>query len=74
MPPFLANAVKVAAQVAPAADEAEGEPVRELSPQELERQRIAEFHERATLHIDDDAVTPVDKRPRAKSKSRSRRR
>ena len=74
VPPFLANAVKVAAQVAPAADEAEGEPVRELSPQELERQRIAEFHERATLHIDDDAVTPVDKRPRAKSKSRSHRR
>ena len=61
------------AQVAPAAGEVE-EPVRELSPQELERQRIAEFHERATLHIDDDAVTPVDKRPRAKSKSRSHRR
>lgn len=72
VPPFLANAVKVAAQVAPAADEAEGEPVRELSPQELERQRIAEFHERATLHIDDDAVTPVDKRPRAKSRARRR--
>ena len=68
----MANAVKAAAQVATAEAEAEEEPVRELSPQEIERQRIAEFHERATLHIDDDAVTPVDKRPRAKSKSRRR--
>ncbi len=72
VPPFLAHAVKAAAQVATAEAEIEEEPVRELSPQEIERQRIAEFHERATLHIDDDAVTPVDKRPRAKSKSRRR--
>lgn len=72
VPPFLAHAVKAAAKVAPAEPEVQEEPEWEPTPEELERRRIAEFHERATLRIDDDAVTPVDKRPRAKSRSRRR--
>lgn len=62
----------------PAAPDGEGsEPVeerpeqpRELTPEEYERLRAAAYHERATLHIDDESVTPVDKRPSAKARRR----
>ncbi len=43
---------------------------RELSEAERARRRREAFHERATLHIDDDEVTPVDKRPSAKPRRR----
>ncbi len=61
----------VAADGGEGADRAEDEALferaqRKPTAAELERRRIEAFHERATLHIDDDAVTPVDKRPSAK--------
>ncbi len=51
----------------------DGDPLpkpRSLTPQEMERRRREVFHERATLHIDEDSVTPVDDRPSAKPRRR----
>lgn len=60
-PPVAADATTVMAPVA-----ADPAPQPQPTPGELERRRREAFHERATLHIDDDAVTPVDKRPSAR--------
>ena len=76
LPPFLARAVAVAPAVS--VDEGAQRPVEapvqetayEPTPEELERLRIEAFHERATLRIDDDAVTPMDERPSAKPRRR----
>ena len=83
VPPFLAKAVEAAAGVAATAAAApsdtmdfmaveaqEDEPDWEPTPEELERQRLEAFHERATLHIDAESVTPVDERPSAKPRRR----
>lgn len=74
VPPFLARAVEAAKTSVAASDGdaavASADETRQFSPEELERQRIAEFHERATLRIADDSVTPVDERPRARPKVR----
>ncbi len=43
---------------------------RRLTPEEIEDRRVEEFHERATMRIDDGSVTPVDKRPSAKPRRR----
>lgn len=83
VPPFLAKAVEavVGSGAAPAASPSdtmgfiaveaqEEETDWEPTPEELERRRLEAFHERATLHIDAESVTPVDERPSAKPRRR----
>lgn len=84
MPPFLAratasgeagsgaDATTVMAPVGASEDRGEQDLFTPREPTEAERARRRRevFHERATLHIDDDEVTPVDKRPSAKPRRR----
>lgn len=79
VPPFLAKAVEAVTSsnsgaspsdtmgfIAVEAASQEEEDHWEPTPEELERRRLEAFHERATLHIDAESVTPVDERPSAK--------
>lgn len=70
VPPFLAEAAGRGADGAFREPSEGAAPRRELTPEEREAAALAEFHERATLHVGDEPAVPAEERPSASRRVR----